>query len=68
MIAALILGTYAVVVALLAPALLNRFWPSDRAPRLTQKLRERSDAFALVVAIAFVIVAQCTLPQLADTH
>ena len=35
MIAALLLSTYAVIVALAAPALLNRFWPSDRAPRLT---------------------------------
>lgn len=35
MIAALILGTYAVAVALFAPPLLNRFWPADRAPRLT---------------------------------
>lgn len=35
MIAALVLGTYAVAVALFVPSLLNRFWPSDRTPRLT---------------------------------
>ncbi|NUR63562.1 MAG: M56 family metallopeptidase, partial [Catenulispora sp.] len=35
MIAALILGTYAVAVALFVPMLLDRFWPSDRTPRLT---------------------------------
>ncbi|GAA1986474.1 M56 family metallopeptidase [Catenulispora subtropica] len=35
MIAALILGTYAFVVALYAPIVLHRRWPADRTPRLT---------------------------------
>jgi len=50
-IAALILGTYALAVALFAPALLDRFWPSDRAPRLTVLLLQILSCSFLAAAV-----------------
>jgi beta-lactamase regulating signal transducer with metallopeptidase domain len=60
--AALILVVYALAVALLAPPLLARHWPSDRAPRLTVALLQiLTCSFLLAtvgagLALAFTLV------------
>lgn len=62
MTAALILVVYALAVALLAPPLLARHWPSDRAPRLTVALLQiLTCSFLLAtvgagLALAFTLV------------
>ena len=62
MTAALILVVYALAVALLAPPLLARHWPSDRAPRLTVALLQILTCSFLVatvgagLALAFTLV------------
>lgn len=63
MIAALILGTYAVVVALLAPVLLNRFWPSDRAPRLTVLLLQILSCSFLAASVGAGLALALTLVE-----
>lgn len=52
MTAALILVVYALSVAVLAPPLLDRHWPSDRAPRLTVTLLQVLTCSFLVAAVA----------------
>jgi Zn-dependent protease with chaperone function len=59
-IAALILGSYAVVVALAAPGLLERRWPGDRAPRLTVAVLQ-------VLTCSFLIAATTSGLALAIT-
>lgn len=62
MTAALILVVYALSVAVLAPPLLARHWPSDRAPRLTVALLQiltcsfLAAAAAAGLALAFTLV------------
>lgn len=60
MIAALILGTYAVAGALAGPALLKRWWPGGRTPRLTI-------ALVLATACSFLIAATTASLALAIT-
>lgn len=52
MTAALILVVYALSVAVSAPSLLDRHWPSDRAPHLTVTLLQVLTCSFLVAAVA----------------
>jgi hypothetical protein len=64
-IAALILGTYAVTIALRIPALLERYWPSDRAPRLTVALLQvLSCSFLVAAATCGMALAVTLIDQL----
>ncbi|GAA2029431.1 hypothetical protein GCM10009839_31230 [Catenulispora yoronensis] len=63
MIAALILGLYAVAVALFAPALLARFWPSDRAPRLTVLLLQILSCSFLAASVGAGLALALTLVE-----
>ncbi|NUP52626.1 MAG: M56 family metallopeptidase [Catenulispora sp.] len=63
MIAALILCTYAVAVALFAPALLERFWPSDRAPRLTVLLLQTLSCSFLAASVGAGLALALTLVE-----
>lgn len=50
MITAVLLGLYALAVAVLAPVLLSRYWPADRAPRLTLALLQLLSCSFLVAS------------------
>jgi len=59
--AALILSAYAFAVALLAPPLITRHWPSDRAPRLTVVLLQILTSSFLVAAVGAGLALAITL-------
>lgn len=63
MIAALILCMYAVVVALFAPTLLERFWPSDRAPRPTVLLLQILSCSFLAASVGAGLALALTLVE-----
>ncbi|GAA1969891.1 M56 family metallopeptidase [Catenulispora subtropica] len=63
MIAALILGTYAVAVALVAPVLLDRFWPADRTPRLTVALLQILSCSFLAASVGAGLALALTLVE-----
>ena len=66
-IAALSLGCYALIVAVLAPFVLARFWPSDRAPRLTLTLLQiLSCSFLVAGATTFLAFAVAGVDRLAS--
>jgi Zn-dependent protease with chaperone function len=64
-IAALILGTYAFTIALRVPTVLDRFWPSDRAPRLTLAvLHVLTCSFLVAAATSGLALAVSLIDQL----
>ncbi|MEZ0115267.1 Zn-dependent protease with chaperone function [Catenulispora sp. EB89] len=63
MTAALILVVYALSVAVFAPPLLARHWPSDRAPRLTVALLQILTCSFLVAAVAVGLALAFTLVE-----
>ena len=63
MTAALILVVYALCVAVFAPPLLARHWPSDRAPRLTVTLLQILTCSFLVAAVAAGLALAFTLVE-----
>lgn len=63
MTAALILVVYALAVAVLAPPLLARHWPSDRAPRLTVLLLQILTGSFLVAAVGAGLALALTLVE-----
>lgn len=67
MIAALILGSYAIVVALYAPVALERYWPTDRAARLTVlMLQILTCSFLIAAATSGLALALTLIDQLAS--
>lgn len=63
MTAALILVVYALAVALLAPPLLARHWPSDRVPRLTVTLLQILTCSFLIATVAAGLALAFTLVE-----
>ena len=63
MTAALLLVVYARSVAVFAPSLLTRRWPSDRAPRLTVALLQILTCSFLVAAVAAGLALAFTLVE-----
>ncbi|MEY9893994.1 Zn-dependent protease with chaperone function [Catenulispora sp. MAP5-51] len=63
MTAALILVVYALAVALLAPPLLARHWPSDRAPRLTVALLQILTCSFLLATVGAGLALSFTLVE-----
>jgi Zn-dependent protease with chaperone function len=61
--AALILVVYALAVAVLAPPLLARHWPSDRAPRLTVTLLQILTCSFLIAAVGAGLALAFTLVE-----
>jgi Zn-dependent protease with chaperone function len=65
-IAALILGAYAGTIALRVPVVLGRYWPSDRAPRLTvAMLQVLSCSFLVAAATCGLALGVTLVDQLA---
>lgn len=69
MIAAVLLGLYALTVATLAPVLLDRYWPADRAPRLTLALLQvLSCSFLVAAATTCLAFAMAGVNRLAELN